>query len=115
MATANSKARCVICGKEKATLICGGCSQDFCYKHLGDHRQELSKELDDIEVTRDLFRQTFNEQISDPEKHSIIKQINTWERFSLYTRKKYSTKRDHNAYLKKFSSNVFLFTYTQLK
>jgi chromosome segregation ATPase len=79
MASASVKARCGTCGKEKATLKCGGCSQDFCYKHLGDHRQELSKELDDVEVMRDLFRQTVNEQKFDPEKHSIMQQIDNWE------------------------------------
>jgi septal ring factor EnvC (AmiA/AmiB activator) len=83
MASANVKARCVTCGKERATSKCGGCLQDFCYKHLGDHRQELSKELDEVEVMRDLFRQTVNEQKSDPGKHSIIQQIDKWERDSI--------------------------------
>jgi hypothetical protein len=83
MTSANIKARCVTCGKERATSKCGGCLQDFCYKHLGDHRQDLSKQLDEIEVMRDLFRQTVNEQKSDAQKHSIIQQIDNWERNSI--------------------------------
>ncbi|CAF1550279.1 unnamed protein product, partial [Adineta steineri] len=66
MATVASKARCVTCGKEKSTVRCDGCSQPFCYNHLVDHRQELNKQLDEIEVSRDLFRQTLTEQSAKP-------------------------------------------------
>jgi hypothetical protein len=83
MTTAASRAHCIKCGKEKATLKCSGCSQDFCYAHLTDHRQELSQQLDDIEVNRDLFRQTLNEQTNNPQKHSFIKQIDQWENDSI--------------------------------
>ena len=83
MATANVKARCVTCGKEKATSKCAGCSQDFCYKHLGDHRQELGKQLDEVEVMRDLFQQTVNEQKLDPKKQSLIQEIDQWEHDSM--------------------------------
>ncbi len=41
MATATGKIRCTICSKEKATIKCGGCGEDFCYKHWEPHRQEL--------------------------------------------------------------------------
>ncbi len=83
MATATGKARCVICGKEKSSYICGGCSQEFCFNHLADHKQELSKQFDGIEVNRDLFRQTLTEQTSNPQKHELIQQIDLWERDSI--------------------------------
>jgi hypothetical protein len=83
MATATVKNRCVICDKEKASFKCEGCSQTFCYNHVTDHRQELSKQLDEIEVIRDLFRQTLVEQITEPRKHPLIQQIDTWERDSI--------------------------------
>jgi chromosome segregation ATPase len=79
MATATGKGRCVTCGKEKRAVRCEGCSQLFCFDHLPDHRQELSIQLDDIEVNRDLLRQTLTEQTTDPKKHSLIKQIDQWE------------------------------------
>ncbi|CAF1582849.1 unnamed protein product [Adineta steineri] len=82
-ATAAGKARCVTCGKEKSTSRCDGCSQPFCYKHLGDHRQELNKQLDEIEVSRDLFRQTLTEQSAKPENQTLMKQINQWEQDSI--------------------------------
>jgi chromosome segregation ATPase len=84
MAAAPGRTRCVTCGKDnKATLRCGGCLQEYCYSHLTDHRQELGKQLDEIEVTRDLFRQTLTQQTAESEKHALIQQINDWERDSI--------------------------------
>ncbi len=83
MATGVNKARCVTCGKERAVMKCGGCSQDFCFNHMTDHRQELSKQMDEIEIARDLFRQTLTEQIPKPEKHGLMQQIDAWERDSI--------------------------------
>jgi phage regulator Rha-like protein len=83
MATATGKGRCVICGKEKRAVRCEGCSQLFCFDHLPDHRQELSIQLDEIEVNRDLLRQTITEQTTNPKKHSLIKQIDQWEEDSI--------------------------------
>ncbi|CAF0937684.1 unnamed protein product [Rotaria sordida] len=79
MATATDKNLCTICNKERRTVKCEGCSQNFCYNHLENHRQELSKQLDDVEVAHDLFRQTLTEKISQPQKHPLIEQINKWE------------------------------------
>ena len=83
MATANGKACCAICGKEKSSYRCGGCSREFCFNHLADHKQELSKQFDEIVVNRDLFRQTLTEQPADPQKHVLIQQIDQWERHSI--------------------------------
>jgi len=83
MTTVLGKNRCITCGKDRATLRCGGCLQELCFNHSLDHRQELNKQLDEIETTCDLFRQTLTEQTTDPQKHSLIQQINDWERNSL--------------------------------
>jgi len=77
------KAQCVTCRKEKSTVICDGCSQRFCVNHFGDHRKELSKLFDKIEVNRDLFRQAFNEQTAKPDNHLLMKQIDQWEQESI--------------------------------
>ncbi|CAF1423871.1 unnamed protein product [Adineta steineri] len=82
-ATAAGKARCVTCGKEKSTVRCDGCSQPFCMNHFGHHRQELDKQLGEIEVSRDLFRQTLTEQSAKPENQTLIIQINQWEQDSI--------------------------------
>jgi hypothetical protein len=83
MATATGKGRCITCGKEKRVVRCEGCSQLFCFDHLPDHRQQLSAQLDEIEVNRDVFRQTLTEQTTNPKKHSLIKQIDRWEEDSM--------------------------------
>jgi chromosome segregation ATPase len=83
MATATGKSRCATCDKGNAILKCGGCTQDFCYNHFGDHRQQLNTQLGEVEVNRDLFRQTLSEQTAEPQKHSLIKQIDQWERDSI--------------------------------
>ncbi|CAF1214680.1 unnamed protein product [Adineta steineri] len=79
MAAVNNKTRCITCDKEKRTVRCEGCLQLFCYDHLTDHRQELNKQLDHIQLNRDVFRQTLNEQMNHPQVHLLVKQINTWE------------------------------------
>jgi len=83
MATATGKTHCTICGKEKATIRCSGCLNEFCYKHWEPHRQELNKQLDEIELNRDLFRQLLNQQIEQPNNHVLMKQINQWESDSI--------------------------------
>ncbi|CAF4214557.1 unnamed protein product [Adineta steineri] len=83
MTTITAKPQCITCGKEKSTVRCDGCSQPFCYNHLIEHRQELSKQLDEIEVSRDLFRQTLTEQSTKPENQTLVKQIDEWEQDSI--------------------------------
>jgi hypothetical protein len=83
MASATGRGRCITCGKEKRAVKCEGCSQLFCFDHLPDHRQQLSIQLDQIEVYRDIFRQTLTEQTNNPNKHSLIKQIDQWEQHSI--------------------------------
>jgi NTP pyrophosphatase (non-canonical NTP hydrolase) len=83
MATTTGKSQCVICQKERSAVRCEGCFQIFCYNHLNDHRQEFSKIFAEIETNRDVFRQTLNEQKTDPKNHNLIKQIDQWESNSI--------------------------------
>jgi hypothetical protein len=83
MAKRISKAHCVKCRKDRSTSKCAGCSQEFCYNHFIHHHQELSEKLGEIEMNRDLLRQTLNEQTNNPKQHSLIKQINQWEKDSI--------------------------------
>jgi hypothetical protein len=83
MAAATGRNLCVRCGKDKATLRCGGCLQELCFNHLADHRQELNTQLDEVEVNRDLFRQTLTEQTNHPQTHAFIQQIDKWEHDSV--------------------------------
>jgi sugar lactone lactonase YvrE len=48
-----------------------------------DHRQELSKQMEDVEVTCDVIRQTLSEQTIDQQNHPLIQKINQWESESI--------------------------------
>ena len=76
---------CDACGKTRGISRCEGCKKIFCYNHFGDHRQQLNQQLDEVEVSRDLFRQTLTEQTKDPQKHTLMRQIDRWERKSIKT------------------------------
>jgi hypothetical protein len=83
MATANGKAQCFICNKEKNTYICRGCSKEFCFSHLTEHRQTLNKQFDEIENDRNLFRQLLSEQKEDRKIRPLIQEIDQWEEDSI--------------------------------
>ena len=78
-----NKARCATCLKENAIMKCEGCSQSFCYNHVTDHRQELNKQLEEVEVTCNVIRQSITEQINHSQKHSLLQKINEWEEESI--------------------------------
>ncbi|CAF0748686.1 unnamed protein product [Adineta steineri] len=93
MASKSERTRCITCDKEKRAVRCEGCYQLFCYEHFTDHRQALSRQLDQIEASRDLFRQKFNEQASHPQTsssshsqvHLLMRQVDQWEEESIKT------------------------------
>ncbi|CAF1280501.1 unnamed protein product [Adineta steineri] len=83
MAVANNKTHCFTCNKEKITYPCRGCSKEFCLTHLTEHQQMLNEELNHIINDYDEFKQRINEQKQNPQNHSLIKQIDQWERKSI--------------------------------
>ncbi|CAF4821452.1 unnamed protein product, partial [Rotaria sp. Silwood2] len=63
MATATTDRKLYdICRKAKEISKCEDSSKIYCYNHFVNHRQELNKQLDEVEITRDLFRRTLTEQ-----------------------------------------------------
>ncbi len=86
MATSAGSSQCIKCGKDEAITKCAGCQQSFCFIHLEEHRQELKKQLNEIEVDQNLFRAKFNDKISqfeEDENDPLIKKINQWEKDSI--------------------------------
>lgn len=83
MATAGDRMHCAKCKEARTTFKCDGCSQRFSFQHLAEHRQELITELDHIENDRNLFRQTLTDQTNNPNKNSLIKKIDEWEKNSV--------------------------------
>ncbi|CAF1526082.1 unnamed protein product, partial [Adineta steineri] len=70
---------CCICGKEKGGVRCEGCSRIFCINDFANHRQELSQQLDEVVVTRDLSQQILIDKKAEPQNNPWIEQINAWE------------------------------------
>ncbi|CAF3346870.1 unnamed protein product [Rotaria sp. Silwood2] len=55
----------------------------FYPKYSNDHRNELSKQLEEIIVVHDLTQQTLIQQIEDSQQYSLLKIINQWEQESI--------------------------------
>ncbi|CAF1148534.1 unnamed protein product [Rotaria sordida] len=83
MARVAGKAQCMICDTEKNAVKCECCSKMFCHIHLSLHREELSQQLDEIEQNFDLFGETLTRKKNHPQQHSLIKQIDQWEKDSI--------------------------------
>ncbi|CAF1046242.1 unnamed protein product [Didymodactylos carnosus] len=85
MAT-STKQPCVKCssGKTSGIFACSGCQMMFCRKHSNEHRQELSKELDNVIYEHDLLKQQLTTETSArPPDHPSLRQIQQWEQESI--------------------------------
>jgi adenylosuccinate synthase len=79
---ATSTAQCVKCGSKGVGIFkCQGCSNIFCRKHAGEHRDNLSQQLDGIVHEHDQLHQLINQEKND--YHPLINQINQWEENSI--------------------------------
>ncbi|CAF3885892.1 unnamed protein product [Adineta steineri] len=113
MATSNKKIQCFVCNKEKNTYGCKGCSNEFCFQHLTEHRQRIETQLEEIINDHDQFQQTIVQQKQNPDISPLIEQINQWETNSIHQiqqaaekcREKVmkSTQKNNNDMEKKFS------------
>ncbi len=83
--TSSSKAPCATCGNKAAGIFrCEGCLQVFCRKHLNEHRDLLSHQLDEIVLEHDALQQTITENKNKQNKqHPILKEIDRWEKDSI--------------------------------
>lgn len=112
-AVGRDKTSCAICGKEKATLRCSGCLAEFCYQDLMIHREELNRQLEEIENHRDLLRQVLTEQI---QRSISMQEIDQWEQRSIeFTRQTAeqarATLREYSKkYLEQIEFNLAQFT-----
>jgi hypothetical protein len=79
----NGRAECSVCNQEKITFECKGCTNDFCYKHLTEHRQMFIEQLQEVETERDEFRENFIQQKDNLPNHIIMQQITKWENDSI--------------------------------
>ncbi|CAF1544474.1 unnamed protein product [Didymodactylos carnosus] len=81
MAT-SSKVQCRKCAKNAGITTCDGCLAKFCSRCFIIHRQDLSKELDDVVYEHDILKQ----ELEIPNKsnsHHLLKQIDEWKKDSI--------------------------------
>ncbi|CAF3450795.1 unnamed protein product [Rotaria sp. Silwood1] len=78
MATSlTDKKPCIRCDKGNGTIMCYGCQQSFCIKHILSHREDLNIQMDNIGQEHDFLRRDLNQENNNI--HPILTQINTWE------------------------------------
>ncbi|UJR30776.1 hypothetical protein I4U23_018296 [Adineta vaga] len=82
MASSNLKKPCAKCNKNISILTCDGCQQSFCAKHINDHRQDLSVEMDNIGQEYDLLRRDLLREDND-HHHLLFNRIHVWEQESM--------------------------------
>ena len=82
----HTKTLCCICNDEteKITYVCKGCLNEYCYEHLGTHRQEINNELEHVINHYNQFQQAINEKKQNPQNSSLIEKINQWENESIH-------------------------------
>ena len=79
-ASVTGKKQCVTCNKSGGIMTCDGCQQSFCGKHVIEHRQELTNQLDGIMQEHDLLQQELEQSSID---NSLLQQIDKWEKESI--------------------------------
>jgi hypothetical protein len=77
MASIMTKRPCCLCTKGVGILTCDGCQQSFCAKHIADHRQDLSSQMDSMTEDYNLLRQDLLDREQAP--HPLLARINIWE------------------------------------
>jgi hypothetical protein len=80
MASITGKKSCSICHKGGDVFTCRGCRQAFCAKHVDEHREKLSREVENLAEEHELLRRDLNRE---NEAQSLLSAVNTWEQESL--------------------------------
>ncbi|CAF0936005.1 unnamed protein product [Adineta steineri] len=77
----NNKKQCVVCNKSGGILICDGCQKTFCGKHVIEHRQDLSDQLDSLMEEHD----SLQHELEQPSmrRNSLLQKIDRWEKDSI--------------------------------
>lgn len=75
------KQKCVKCKKTNQLVKCDGCQELWCNEHIAEHRETLSRQMNDI----DKDYRDFVEQLNDNNAlQTHVSYINKWERDSIH-------------------------------
>ncbi|UJR12368.1 hypothetical protein I4U23_016545 [Adineta vaga] len=83
MTTNNTKENnsCIKCEVSNVGLfMCHGCRKSFCWKHIEEHKSELSLQMDIVAQEHDLLREDLNKLSTH---HSLFAEIDQWENESI--------------------------------
>ena len=69
---------CIKCGANNAFIPCEGCDSWFCARHFGEHRTELSTQLQKIGEHGEHLKKIF-ERHEVRQDHPLFSQISVWE------------------------------------
>ncbi|CAF1073097.1 unnamed protein product, partial [Didymodactylos carnosus] len=78
----DSESPCTKCAKNAGITTCDGCLAKFCRRCFNDHRQDLSKELDNAVYEHDILKQEL-EMPNKNNSHHLLKQIDEWKKDSI--------------------------------
>jgi hypothetical protein len=76
----NARRPCCKCNKGGGALICDGCHQSFCLKHVTEHRQELAQQMEKIGKRHETLKRDFSEQNN---VRMLFTKIDRWEKESI--------------------------------
>ena len=77
------KKPCVKCPKGPGQVLCDGCGQYFCVRHLLEHRQELSQQMDALTLEHDELSENFTIDPNDYQQHPLLTRVDRWESNSI--------------------------------
>lgn len=80
MTTIKVRKPCARCTNGRGVALCNGCDQMFCINHFTEHREELSKLMDNISQEHDFFQSELRQENLE---HPFLSRINTWEEESI--------------------------------
>ncbi|CAF0826156.1 unnamed protein product [Rotaria sordida] len=80
MASTTVKKSCATCRKHGDVFTCRGCRKAFCAKHIDEHREILSKKIENLAEELDLIRNSLNQE---NEAQSVLSMIDKWEQESI--------------------------------
>ncbi len=80
MASDTPKKSCATCRKSGDVFTCRGCRKAFCAKHVDEHREKLSKQVENLAQEHELLRSNINRE---NEAQLLITAVNTWEQESI--------------------------------
>jgi len=68
---------CVRCGKNGGIVLCNGCNQILCFKHINEHKEELENELEELINKENQFE---NDLSKSDDSHYLFNHIDQWKK-----------------------------------